>query len=64
VAWRGQWALNAWENLLLTAALLLATLALAWQRGFSPLEMVSMKAAAALVGAVRRRFPRRAEAGS
>jgi inner membrane protein len=64
LAWRGQWALNAWENVLLTAVLLLASLALAWQRGFSPLEMVSMKADARLVATVRRRFPRRAEAGS
>jgi hypothetical protein len=63
LTWRGQWALNAWENVLLTAALLLGTLALAWQRGFSPLEMVSMQADARLIGTLRRRFPRRAEAG-
>jgi inner membrane protein len=64
LTWRGQWALNAWENVVLTAALLLATLWLAWRRGFSPLEMISIKADARLVATLRRRFPQGAEAGS
>jgi inner membrane protein len=58
LAWRGQWGLNAGENMLLTAALLPVTLWLAWRRGFSPLEMVSTAADAELVAPVRRRFPR------
>jgi hypothetical protein len=31
---------------------------LAWRRGFSPLEMISAKADAALVMMLRHRFPR------
>ena len=58
-AWRGQWALNAWPNVALTIALLLVTLWLAWRRGFSPLEMISTKADAALVAILRQRFPAR-----
>jgi len=59
LAWRGEWALNAWPNVALTVALLLGTLWLAWRRGFSPLEMISTRADAAFVAALRRRFPRR-----
>lgn len=58
-AWRGEWALNAWPNVALTVALLLVTLWLAWRRGFSPLEMISTKADAALVATLRQRFPAR-----
>ena len=57
LAWRGEWALNAWPNVALTIALLLVTLWLAWWRGFSPLEMISTKADAALVATLRQRFP-------
>ena len=38
-----------------------ATLWLAWLRGFSPLEMVSEKADAIFIAALRQRFPRRGE---
>lgn len=58
VTWRGQWGLNAWPNVVLTVILLLITFWLAWQRGFSPLEMISAKADAAFIGALRSRFPR------
>jgi LexA-binding, inner membrane-associated putative hydrolase len=34
--WSGQWALNAWPNLLVAAMALAMTLYLAWKRGFSP----------------------------
>ncbi len=57
LSWHGQWALNAWPNVALTVALLLTTLWLAWRRGFSPLEMVSTKADAALITTLRQRFP-------
>jgi inner membrane protein len=57
LSWRGQWALNAWPNFVITIALLLMTFYLAWSRGFSPLEMVSTKADAAFVAALRRRIP-------
>lgn len=57
-SWHGEWGLNAWPNIVITIALLLLTLWLAWRRGFSPLEMISAKADAALVNALRQRFPR------
>ncbi len=55
--WSGQWALNGWPNLVITAAMLATTLWLAWQRGYSPLEMLSSRADKALVAALRQRFP-------
>ena len=56
LTWQGQWALNAWPNFLLTGSLLVLTFYLAWQRGHSPLEIVSQQADAAFVAALRRRF--------
>lgn len=58
LVWSGQWALNAWPNFAITFALLAATFWLAWARGFSPLEMLSQRADAAFVKAIRSRFPR------
>jgi membrane-bound metal-dependent hydrolase YbcI (DUF457 family) len=58
LAWRAQWGLNAWPNILLTIALLSVTLWLAWRQGFSPLEMISARADESLVAALRQRFPR------
>jgi inner membrane protein len=60
ISWHGQWGLNAWPNVAVTIALLFVTLWLAWSRGFSPLEMVSTKADASLVTALRQRFQPRA----
>lgn len=60
--WQGQWELNAWPNLLVTALLLLAAGVAAVRRGRSPLELVSRRADAALVAALRRRFGRSQEA--
>jgi len=57
LTWRGQWALNAWPNFAITISMLLLTFYLAWKRGFSPLEMVSLKADAAFVAALRTRIP-------
>ena len=57
LAWRAQWGLNAWPNVLLTAVLLLVTFWLAWRRGFSPLEMVSLKGDAVFVQTLRHRIP-------
>jgi inner membrane protein len=57
--WRGQWALNAWPNFAITIVLLVVTFYLAWKRGFSPLEMVSIKLDAAFVATLRARFPAR-----
>ena len=55
--WSGQWALNSWPNMLLTALLLVATLRLAWQRGFSPLELISTRVDRVFVDTLRHRFP-------
>lgn len=58
--WLGQWELDAWPNLLITALLLVAAGTAAVRRGRSPLELVSLRADAALVAALRRRFGREA----
>jgi inner membrane protein len=55
--WHGQWGLNSWPNVAITMALLFVTLWLAWQRGFSPVEMISARGDALLVVALRQRFP-------
>ena len=56
LVWRGQWALNAWPNFAVTGMLLILTLYLAWQRGFSPIEMVSPRADRLFVQTLRERF--------
>ncbi len=56
LVWSHQWALNGWQNFVITGVCLAATFYLAWRRGYSPLEMLSTKADAALVGALRQRF--------
>jgi inner membrane protein len=56
ITWDGQWALNAWPNITLTVVLLAATFALAWERGFSPLGIVSERADRAFVATLRVRF--------
>jgi hypothetical protein len=57
LTWSGQWVLNAWPNFVITAALIVTTVFLARQRGYSPLEMFSLKADCAFVRALRTRFP-------
>lgn len=57
LSWQGQWLLNGWQNICITAILLLATLFLAWKNGTSPLELISARANQALVAALRNRFP-------
>lgn len=56
--WEGQWALNAWPNLLITGLALAATFFLAWKRGYSLLEMLSASMDRAFVETLRRRFSR------
>jgi hypothetical protein len=56
LTWPGQWALNAWPNFVITGTLLVVTLVLAWQRGFSPLEIFSQKADSIFVATLRARF--------
>jgi len=55
--WAGQWALNAWQNIVITATAMAITLYLAWKRGYSPLEMFSQKADKVFVETVRKRVP-------
>lgn len=56
--WSGQWALNAWPNIAITAACLGITLYLAWKRGYSPLGILSKRVDDAFVFALRARFGR------
>jgi hypothetical protein len=62
LTWSGQWALNAWQNFVITGVLMAAAIVLARQRGFSPLEIFSRKADASFVGTLRARFPTRQSA--
>jgi len=57
LTWSGQWPLNGWPNMVLTALLIGATCRWAWRRGFSPLEMLSARADQVFVEALRRRWP-------
>ena len=57
LTWSGQWALNAWPNFVITAALIIVTIALARRRGFSPLEIFSRKGDSIFVAVLRKRFP-------
>ena len=59
LTWSGQWALNGWPNFVITGVLIGMMFIFARQRGFSPLEMVSSKADAIFVRALRTRFPSR-----
>ena len=56
LTWHGQWALNAWPNILITLLLIFMTLWLAWRVGRSPLEFVSEKADLVVVNSLRQRF--------
>ena len=59
LTWSGQWALNGWPNFVITGVLIGMMFIFARQRGFSPLEIVSSKADAIFVRALRTRFPLR-----
>jgi inner membrane protein len=52
--WEGQWALNSWQNLVITAALIGLAGFWAVRRGYSPVEIFSRKADIAVVAALRR----------
>jgi hypothetical protein len=56
LTWHGQWALNGWQNFVITSIFLLATFWLAWRYRSSPLELVSQSANRALTQTLRDRF--------
>jgi len=56
LTWSGQWELNAWPNIVITILLFLTVLFLAWQRGYSPIEMISKTVDDRFVAGLRRRF--------
>jgi len=56
LVWSGQWALNAWPNILLTVGLIGLILARGVQRGETPVSLFSARADRAVVEALRRRF--------
>src|SRR6185437_13207415 len=57
LAWHGQWALNGWQNFVVTGVLLVATMWIAWRFETSPLELVSGPANRAFTRTLRQRFP-------
>jgi hypothetical protein len=56
LTWHGQWALNAWQNFVITGVLLAATLWIARRDGSSPVELVSERGNATSVQAIQKRF--------
>jgi inner membrane protein len=56
LSWHAQWALNAWQNFVITGLLLLATFWIAWKYASSPVELVSQSANDSFVFALRRRI--------
>ncbi|MCI5223415.1 MAG: metal-dependent hydrolase, partial [Candidatus Electrothrix sp. AR4] len=54
--WQGQWALNAWPNMLITALAVGTSFYLAWKSNFSPLELISDQMDKAFIAALRGRF--------
>lgn len=54
--WSGQWPLDAWPNVAITVAALLAVGWIAVRRGWSIVELVSLRADAAVVRTLRARF--------
>jgi hypothetical protein len=53
LTWHGQWALNTWQNFVITGLLLLATFWIAWRYGSSPVKLVSERANGKFVLTVR-----------
>ena len=56
LAWSRQWALNSWQNVVITCALLAATMVRATQTGRSPVEIFSPAADQRVVTALRQRL--------
>lgn len=56
--WSGQWELSSWPNRIIGVTFFALTLWQAWDRGASPLELVSSKANSSFVGVLRKWLPR------
>lgn len=57
LVWSGQWEINAWPNILLTILLLMYSLKLMRDCGYSFLWFFSKRADTAFIQTLRRRFP-------
>ncbi len=64
IVWQGQWALNAWQNFVITGVGLVIMFLVARNQGYSPLEIVSKRADKAFVEAIRNRFPLKTSAAT
>ena len=51
-----QWELNAWPNVVITAALMALTIYYAWRRGYSPVGLFSERADGVFIEMLRKRF--------
>lgn len=58
IGWDGQWALNAWPNVAITAAAIAMTVYLGATRGYTPIEMVSQRTDRTIVAVIKRRIKR------
>jgi inner membrane protein len=58
IAWSGQWPLNAWQNIVITLALLAFMIIRAIQTGRSPVEIFSPSADRKVVSVLRQRWSR------
>jgi hypothetical protein len=56
LTWRGQWALNGWQNFAITGVLLASTLWMAWRFETSPIELISERGNGTLARTLRQRF--------
>ncbi|MEW6740642.1 MAG: metal-dependent hydrolase [Nitrospirota bacterium] len=54
--WSGQWELNAWQNIVITAIAICLSIFVSWKRGYSLLELFSQKADRYFIEVLRRRF--------
>ena len=57
LTWAGQWSLNAWPNMVLTAILIVTAVIMARRRSYSPLELFSIKLDTIFIQVLRQRFP-------
>ena len=56
LTWSGQWELNAWQNITITALAIAAMFGIAIKKGFSPIGLISEPADSKFVATLRARF--------